>query len=81
MEKKQVLKAMYQLMALPEWKIVKNQLEEERKQLNDKLFINAINWNESQIKATIESIKVYDNIIDSPERIFTSYGGQLQVEE
>lgn len=81
MEKKQVLKAMYQLMALPEWQIVKNQLEEERKQLNDKLFINAINWNESQIKATIESIKVYDNIIDSPESIFTSYGGQLQVEE
>lgn len=68
-------------MALPEWKIVKNQLEEERNQLQAKLFVHAINWNESQIKATIESIKVYDNIIDSPENIFTNYGGQLQVEE
>lgn len=42
---------------------------------------NSINWSESQIKATIESIKVYDNIIDCPERIFSSFGGQLQVEE
>ena len=80
MDKKIVLKAMDQLINSPEWSIVKSQLEEERKQLNDKLFINAINWNESQIKATIESIKVYDNIIDSPERIFTSYGGQLTTE-
>jgi hypothetical protein len=60
---------------------VKSQLEEERKNLLNKMMINAINWNESQIKATIESIKVYDNIIDCPERIFESYGGQLQVEE
>jgi hypothetical protein len=58
-------------MSLPEWQIVKSQLEEERQNLNNKLFVNAINWNESQIKATIESIKVYDNIIDCPERIFT----------
>jgi hypothetical protein len=60
---------------------VKSQLEEERKSLNNKLMINAFSWNESQVKATIESIKVYDNIIDCPERIFTSFGGQLQVEE
>ena len=44
-------------------------------------MVNAFTWNESQIKATIESIKVYDNIIDCPERIFTGFGGQLQVED
>ena len=81
MEKKLVLKAMEQLMRSPEWSIVKNQLEDERKNLLNKMMVNAINWNESQIKASIESIKVYDNIIDCPERIFQSYGGQLQVEE
>jgi hypothetical protein len=81
MDKKVVLKAMDQLLRSPEWSIVKSQLEEERSQLNNKLMTSAINWNESQIKATIESIKVYDNIIDSPERIFQSYGGQLQVED
>ena len=78
MDKKIVLKAMDQLINSPEWSIVKSQLEEERNQLQAKLFVHAINWNESQIKATIESIKVYDNFITSPERIFTSYGGQLQ---
>lgn len=44
-------------------------------------MVNSINWNESQIKAMIESIKVYDNIIDCPEGIFQSYGGQLTTEE
>lgn len=43
-------------------------------------MVSSINWNESQIKATIESIKVYDNIIDCPERVFQSYGGQLTKE-
>lgn len=42
---------------------------------------NAINWNEWQIKASIEAQKVYDNILTCPERLFTSFGGQLQVEE
>ena len=81
MEKKLVLKAMEQLIRSPEWSIVKSQLEDERKNLLNKMMVHAINWNESQIKASIESIKVYDNIIDCPERIFQSYGGQLQVEE
>lgn len=81
MDKEIVKKAMEQLLLSKEWQIVKSQLVEERNGLNNRLFQNAINWNESQIKATIESIKVYDNIIDCPDRIFTSYGGQLQVEE
>lgn len=81
MDKKIVLKAMDQLIHSNEWSIVKSQLEEERKNLLNKMMTNSINWSESQIKATIESIKVYDNIIDCPERIFSSFGGQLQVEE
>lgn len=81
MDKKIVLKAMDQLIQSPEWSIVKNQLQQERDDLLNKLLHNAMNWNEGQIKASIESIKVYDNIIDCPDRIFTSYGGQLQVEE
>lgn len=81
MDKKIVLKAMEQLINSPEWSIVKSQLEDERKSLNNKMMVNAFSWNESQIKATIESIKVYDNIIDCPERIFTGFGGQLHVEE
>ena len=81
MEKKLVLKAMDQLIHSNEWSIVKNQLEDERKNLLNNVLQNSINWSEAQIKASIESIKVYDNIIDCPERIFQSYGGQLQVEE
>jgi hypothetical protein len=81
MEKKIVLKAMEQLIHSPEWSIVKSQLVEEKNALLNKLMVNSINWNESQIKAMIESIKVYDNIIDCPDRIFQSYGGQLTTEE
>lgn len=81
MEKKIVLKAMEQLIHSPEWSIVKSQLVEEKNALLNKLMVNSINWNESQIKAMIESIKVYDNIIDCPEGIFQSYGGQLTTEE
>ena len=54
---------------------------EEKNALLNKLMVSSINWNESQIKAMIESIKVYDNIIDCPDRIFQSYGGQLTTEE
>lgn len=79
--KKQILQAMEKLIQSPEWKIVRKQLEEERKQLNHKMMVSSFSWQEAQIKATIESIKVYDNIIDTPENIFTSFGGQLQVEE
>jgi len=81
MDKEIIQKAMESLLLSKEWQIVKNQLVEERNGLNNKLFTQSINWNESQIKATIEAIKVYDNIIDCPDRIFTSYGGQLQAEE
>ena len=81
MEKKIVLKAMEQLIHSNEWSIVKNQLVEEKNALLNKLMVSSINWNESQIKAMIESIKVYDNIIDCPDRIFQSDGGQLTTEE
>ena len=76
--KKIVLASMEALMNSKEWKIVKSQLEQERENLHNSLFVGAINWNESQIKATIESIKVYDNILTAPERLFLSYGGELQ---
>lgn len=81
MDKKIVLQALEKLIQSPEWSLVKKQLEEERQSLNNKLMVNAFAWDESQIKATIESIKVYDNIITCPERIFTGFGGSLQVEE
>ena len=78
LSKAEVLKALEQLIRSNEWKIVKNQLEEERNNLHNSMMVNAINWNESQIKASIESQKVYDNIISCPERLFTSFGGSLQ---
>lgn len=81
MDKKIVLKAMEQLLMSPEWSIVKSQLEEERKNLQNNRKIGNMNWTESQLKASIECEKVYDNIIDCPENIFTSYGGQLQAGE
>lgn len=81
MDKKIVLKAMEQLILSPEWSIVKNQLVEEKNTMLINLMAQSINWSESQIKASIESIKVYDNIIECPDRIFTSFGGQLQVED
>ena len=81
MDKKIVLRAMDKIMRDPEWTIVKNQLEEEKQNLTNKLMTHAFGWDEAQIKATIESIKVYENIISCPEHIFTSFGGSLQVEE
>lgn len=81
MDKEIIQKALEKLLQSPEWKLVKNQLDEERKNLQNNMMQNAINWNESQIKASIEAQKVYENIITCPERLFTSFGGSLQVEE
>lgn len=39
-------KALEKLLQSPEWKIVKSQLEEEKRNLNNLMMQNAINWNE-----------------------------------
>lgn len=78
LSKAETLKALEQLIRSNEWKIVKSQLEVERKNLNNRMMQDAINWSESQIKATIESLKVYDNIINCPETLFIWNGGSLQ---
>lgn len=46
MDKKIVLKAMDQLIHSNEWSIVKSQLEEERRNLQNKLMVHGFSWDE-----------------------------------
>ena len=81
LSKAETLKALEQLIRSNEWKIVKSQLEEEKRNLYNYMMNNAMNWTEWQLKASIESLKVYENIISCPERLFTWFGGSLQWED